>query len=219
MNKTLRWTAWAGLLGSLLMFVGDMLLYFTTEEIVDIERELLASMGSVPPARFFAGGIVAPFATFMYIPGFYHIYLRVKNTHKIWGRWIFGILSLGIISGGAFHACFPAFGIVAAQGHPELINSLTEYTSLLGDLAFGCFGLGWLLYTYIVLRKQADFPRWTVFFTPLVTVWLVFLWHTLPAPFEVILAGGWFSLMFTVFYIVALTTAKRSEKNTPLEIA
>lgn len=213
MDKTLRWTAWAGLLGSLLMFAGDMLLYFTTEENIDIEQDLLASMGSIPPARFFAGGVVAPFATFVYILGFYHVYLRVDIAHKVWGRWILGILSLGIISGGAFHACFPTFGIVAAQGHAQLIYALIEYTSLLGNLAFGCFGLGWLLYTYIVLRKWADFPRWTVLFTPLVTVWLVFLWHSLPAPFEVIFAGGWFSLMFTIFYIVALLTLRKRERR------
>ena len=46
MDKKLRLTGYAGITGSLLMYIGDMLLYFTTQPIPDLEKDLLSSMGT-----------------------------------------------------------------------------------------------------------------------------------------------------------------------------
>lgn len=217
MDKRLYLTAWAGLLGSLLMFAGDLLLYFTTDPLIDVEKDLLTSMGQVPTARLFAGGIVAPFAMALYILGFYHLYLRTDIGHKPWGRWASILLCMGILFGGSYHAFFPAFGIVSAEGQAQLIEPLLGYLSWLGGIGFTLLALGWLLYAYLILRKWADFPRWAVLFLPIVTVWLMGVWNTLPTPLPVIIAGGWLSLIFSIFYIVALVTMKRTKKKTVLE--
>ncbi|MDO4770813.1 DUF6796 family protein [Porphyromonas sp.] len=213
MNKTLRWTAWAGLLGGLLMYCGDMLLYFTTEPFADFENEILPSMGSVPFARFFAGGLVAPFTTALYILGFYHLYLRVDPARKAWGKWSLVLLSIGMICGGEYHAFFPAFGIVSAHGQGHLIDHLLTYAFWLGGMSFVFMASGWLIYAYMILRRWADFPRWSIVFIPIVTVWLGELWDTLPEPFAVLIAGGWLSLIFAIFYVVALSTLKHNDKK------
>ena len=62
MDKKLRLTGYAGITGSLLMYTGDMLLYFTTQPIPDREKDLLLSMGTVPLERLIAGGIIGPLA-------------------------------------------------------------------------------------------------------------------------------------------------------------
>ncbi|WP_373728530.1 DUF6796 family protein, partial [Bacteroides heparinolyticus] len=145
MNKNLRLTGYAGLAGSLLMYAGDMLLYFTTQPIPDVDNDLLPSMGSVPLERLFVGGLMGPLAAVLYIIGFYHLYLRVKTAKRTTAFWMYVSLSLSVLIGGAFHAFFPAFGIVSAQGHPELIGNLFSYARLLGGLAFSLMGIGWLL--------------------------------------------------------------------------
>lgn len=48
MDKILRLTGYAGITGSLLMYTGDMLLYFTTQPIPDLEKDLLPSWAQCP---------------------------------------------------------------------------------------------------------------------------------------------------------------------------
>lgn len=214
MNRNLRLTGYAGLSGSLLMYAGDMLLYFTTQPIPDVDKDLLPSMGSVPLERLFAGGLMGPLAAVLYIIGFYHLFLRIKKTRKKTAFWMYASLSLSILIGGAFHAFFPAFGIVSAQGHPELIGNLFPYARLLGGLAFSLMGIGWLLFCVPVLQKQTSFPRWVVIATPLVTIWFNLLWQMLPQPFLVPIAGGWNNLVCTLIFAVSLLTLnKRVERQ------
>ncbi|KGL49072.1 DUF6796 family protein [Porphyromonas cangingivalis] len=217
MDKRLYLTARAGLLGSLLMFVGDMLLYFTTEPLIDVEKDLLIFMGNVPTARLFAGGIVAPFAMALYLVGFYHLYLRTKDPYKEWGRWTFVLLGMGILCSGAYHAFFPAFGIVSSEGQAQLIEPLLSYLSWLGGIGFALLGLGWSLYAYLILRQHTDFPRWVVLFTPIVTVWLGAIWSVLPTPLPVIIGGGWFNIIFSLFYLIALVTMRGQTRTTSVK--
>lgn len=213
MNKKLRLTGYAGIAGSLLMYIGDMLLYFTTRPIPDLEKDLLPSMGAVSFERLVAGGLVGPVAAFLCVVGFYHLFLRTKGTRKKTARWMLAIFSVSMIIGGAYHAFFPAFGIVSSQGHPEIIAPLLSYAGWLGAFVFYLMGIGWLLFSILILQKQTSLPRWIVILTPLITIWLVFLWQMLPRPFNVLIGGGWFSLMLTVFLAASLLTLeKKTEK-------
>lgn len=214
MNKKLRITAWAGLIGALAMYAGDMLLYFTTESFADIEQELLPSMGLVSSARLFAGGVVAPFAMGLYLLGFYHLYLSVQPTHKKWGLGCFLLLSLGILFGGAYHAFFPAFGIVSREGYPHLITPLMQYASIVGGISFVCQSIGWLLYGYLILRRATRFSRWVTLALPIVTLWVGELFKVLPAPFAILIGGGWFNHILSLFFIVTLTTLPSKENVT-----
>ena len=60
MDKRIRLTGYIGIVASLLMFTGDMLLYFTTENFANRHDELLLSMGSVSFGRLVAGGLLGP---------------------------------------------------------------------------------------------------------------------------------------------------------------
>lgn len=214
MDKKLRLTGYAGIAGGLLMYTGDMLLYFTTQPIPDVEKNLLPSMGAVPLERLIAGGLVGPVAALLCIVGFYHLFLRVKNSRRKTARWMLAIFSVSMGIGGTYHAFFPAFGIVSSQGHPEIIASLLSYAEWLGAFTFTLMGIGWLLFSVLAFQKQTSFPRWIVIFTPLITIWLIFLWQMLPHPFNVLIAGGWFSLMLTPIFIVSLLTLKNKHGKT-----
>lgn len=213
MDKKLKLTGYAGIVGSLLMYTGDMLLYFTTRPVPDLEKDLLPSMSSVPLERLIAGGLVGPVAALLCIAGFYHLFLRVKSTRRKTARWMLALFSFSMVMGGAYHAFFPAFGIVSSQGHTEIIASLLSYAGWLGAFVFYLMGMGWLLFSILALQKQTSFPRWIVLFTPLITIWLIFLWQMLPRPFNILIAGGWFSLILAPIFIVSLLTLKNKTER------
>lgn len=185
-----------------------MLLYFTTETFADLEKELLPSMGKISLERLAAGGLLGPLAACLYIVGFYHIYLSIKKPRKTLAKIIFTALSVSIIAGGAYHAFFPAFGIVASNGHPELIDKLFVYAEYVGYVTFFPMVVGWALFCYLILRKKTIFPRLLAFATPLITIWLSALWISLPQPYLIIIGGGWNNLVMTIFFGASLVSLK-----------
>ena len=76
-------TVWIGLAGALLMFAGDMLLYYTPKDFSygpksSTEEKLnsiIDVMKSQPSKRVMTGGMIGPVAAFLYCVGFYHIVL------------------------------------------------------------------------------------------------------------------------------------------------
>lgn len=212
-KKRFRIAGYIGLLASLLMFAGDMLLYFTTQPFGDLDRELLPSMGSIPSGRMFIGGLLGPLAACLYLVGFYHVYLAVKIPRGGVAKSMLIFLAFALVVGGAYHSLFPAFGIVATQGHPELIGALLEYAKTLGLALFLLIGIGWLLFIYLVLRGRTLYPRWIIFVTPVVSVWLGLVWEHLPQPILIVLAGGWNSLVFTLFFATSLLVSRNKREN------
>ena len=69
-----------GLVGSLLMLLGDQLLYLSKsaakrEKTTDAMDYIAEVMSGLPVKRFCAGGLIGPFAAFVYCAGFYHLVL------------------------------------------------------------------------------------------------------------------------------------------------
>lgn len=209
-NKKLKLTVYLGIAGTLLMFAGDMLLYFTTSPIPDIDNGLLISMGEIPFGRLVIGGMIGPLAAILYTAGFYHLLLRVEKTSRKVSWLVFSILTISMIIGGAYHAFFPAFGVVSAQGHPEIIPNLLSYAVLLAAVSFSLMGIGWILLCVLVLQKKTSLPRWIVFITPLTTIWLISIWNMLTQPLDIVIAGGWYNLMHTIVFMAAMLTLKNN---------
>ena len=93
MNKQIIITGIIGIIAALLMFAGDMFLYFTTETISNFEEGIIIkTLGEVSNARLTIGGLIGPFAAFLYIIGFYQIYLAIKPSHKKTAKGIFALL-------------------------------------------------------------------------------------------------------------------------------
>lgn len=209
MDKKIKLTGYIGIVASLLMFAGDMLLYFTTDNFTGRHEELLLSMGNVSFERLVAGGLLGPLAAVLYVVGLYQLYLRTQEVYRHSARVMFALFALSYAVGGAYHAFFPAYGIVSAQGHTELIEPLTVYAGYLAAIAFLPMAAGWTIFTVMTLRRQVDYPLWILFFNPLFTAWLNFLWIELPAPFQVLIGGGWYNLIYTLFFAASILSLKK----------
>ena len=67
-------TLWIGLAGALLMFAGDMLLYYTPEDFAcgpkssaeERINAIIDVMKGLPAGRVMAGGMIGPIAAFLY---------------------------------------------------------------------------------------------------------------------------------------------------------
>ncbi|MCG8573657.1 MAG: hypothetical protein MI810_02140 [Flavobacteriales bacterium] len=203
MNKQIKLAGIIGVLGALIMFAGDMLLYFTTEPISNFEEELVNVMGGISESRLFLGGILGPFAACMYVFGFYQVYLAIKPTYKKLARIVFGILSVGIVFGGAFHSHFTFLGIMSSQGHTQALEISEGYSILTFSIMFIPGTIAYITLAYLILTNKTYYSKWMVLFSPIVLFWFSGLMELLPQPFMMIFAGGWSNIVFIIFFSVS----------------
>ena len=91
-----------GLVGSLVMFAGDMLLYFTpgAYDMDGTLRPYARIMRDLPEGRVRAGGVLGPVAAFLYVVGFAGLPLLAEGDLAWLARLTAGLLSFALICGG-----------------------------------------------------------------------------------------------------------------------
>lgn len=203
MRKKIIATGLLGLLASLIMFAGDMFLYFTPQPIHNFEQELMGVLGSISSNRLMVGGLLGPLAAFLYCLGFYQIYLATKPAYKTIAGIIWGLLSFGIVYGGAFHAHFAHLGFVSAFGDKALIDLAETYTIWHFYIMFFPSLVAYLMLAYLIISQKTNYPRWFVLFSPIVLFWLAEPVRSLPQPFMIVVAGGWSNLIFVLFFSIS----------------
>ncbi len=193
--------AFIGLIGSLLMFVGDMLIYFTTEAVPTEDIALLMKLSEQSHWRLFAGGLVAPLAILLSVFGYMGLWGIVERKSAGSSYVALLVLLLGSLMNMAYHILFPVFGLIASR---EVVEQIFPYLELWGYSSFVLMNIAWLIYAILIVMNKTIVPRWAVLCLPVVTVWLGALWHLfpLPQPYHTIVAGGWNDLIQTFFFVV-----------------
>jgi hypothetical protein len=78
-----------GFLGAILMFVGDMVLYYSKSDYVsgtDASLKLLVDiMKSESHTRLYTGGIIGPIAALVYCISYYHLVVFMDEKYVIAG--------------------------------------------------------------------------------------------------------------------------------------
>ena len=95
-----------GLIGAVLMFCGDMILYFDKRdyEQTGTFEPIIGIMKALPKKRVMLGGFIGPVAAFLYCIGFYHIVLITDESVYVLSFTAFLLNCFGIIAGGAYHS-------------------------------------------------------------------------------------------------------------------
>ena len=103
---TLYKSIWIGLLGSFLMFLGDMILYYDPNDYDgnDTINSIIGIMKSVSIKRLYTGGLLGPICAFIYCIGFYHIVLGMQEKYLNLAWFVFLINIFGMILGGLSHS-------------------------------------------------------------------------------------------------------------------
>ncbi len=212
MTKQILFTGIVGILGAVLMFVGDMFLYFTIAHINDFEKEIVGILANVSINRLIIGGLIGPLAGLMYIIGFYQIVLAIKEEYKKIAVAIFILLSIGMMYGSAFHSHFTHLGIMSNFNHLEALKEAESYSMATFAMMFFPTFLAYIVLAYLILSNKTLYPKWIIFFSPIVLFWLAPLMQELPQPFLIVIGGGWSNIVFIIFFTVSTMTLLKSTK-------
>jgi len=194
----------SGILGSILMFTGDMLLYY--EPVSGLEYNSVARMSTMPIERLIAGGLIGPIASVFSLIGGYIFYLVFRSVNKVLAMILFACFAIFFIVAGTYHAMFPNYGFVGRL--PELLQPqqllfIRTYLKSIYILISICGTFFTLLLFYLVIFKKSLFPRWMLLFTPTLLILMAgFVKDYIPYPLGAIVYGGWINLCFMLFFIV-----------------
>lgn len=195
-----------GLLGSILMFAGDMLLYFTpgAYDMDGTLRPYLRIMRDVPAGRVRVGGALGPVAAFLYVLGFAGLALVARGS-LAWLVWLSAaLLAFALVCGGAYHAQYVYLSVIAKAGREDLYDEVAGNIMFVMRFATAPMYLGFVLLAAGVALGQTTLPAWFAALTPLVTSLLGLVWMRVPQPARCVLFGGWSNLVFTIMFAAML---------------
>ena len=202
----------AGLAGALLMFTGDMLLYYTPEDfaydsksssaekiqaIVDVMKEL-------PTKRVMAGGMIGPVSASLYCVGFYHMVLITDESMKTLAVAAFLFSCFGIITGGAYHSHCAYLGLLGEDRFADALKAVENYFQKMPLIFYAGAGIGFLLLVVLIGSGHTILPRWMFLLSP----GILFLFRSavgcLPKGIRIIVSGGWTNLISVIYYLAML---------------
>ena len=196
----------SGILGSLLMFSGDMILYY--EPVSGAEYNSVAVMSAMPIERLIAGGLIGPFASIFSIIGGYIFYIVFRSVNKVLAKILFASFAVLFIVAGTYHAVFANYGIIGRipkSLQSEQLLLFMTYMESIYTVIFICATIWTLLLFYLVIFKKSLYPIWMLLFTPSLLILLgKSLKDYIPYPLGAIIYGGWINLCFMLLFIVCL---------------
>ncbi len=214
MKRKIIVTGMIGILAGILMYSGDMFLYFTTAPVESFQKDIIQVMGNISTRRLQIGGLLGPGSAFLYMIGFYHIYLMIKPAYRKVGTFIFLLLCFGIIYGAAFHSHFAIMGFASKFNHMKLLELIERFSIMTVAFMFVVDVTSYGLLVYLIFTKKTFYPKWMILFSPIVLFSLSGLVRLLPQPFKVIIAGGWNNIIFIIFFTLStIISSKVDEKD------
>lgn len=188
------------------MFMGDMFLYYDRKDYdkKDKINSIVEIMKNLGTKRLYLGGILGPLGSFLYLLGSYHMVLASQEKFLKLAWILFLINSLGIVFGGAYHLQFAYLGLLSRHEGKEAFDEFLKFLKFQAKLVFGFMGLGNLGLAIMILFSLTTFSRWQVLLTPLVLITLTPLLGKLPRGLRMIICGGWFNLIYFIYYLSLL---------------
>jgi len=212
LNK-LQLLSLSGIFGSLLMFSGDMLLYY--DAVSGLEYDSVAVMSTMPIERLIAGGLIGPIASVFSIIGGSLFYIVFRPVSKVLAKVLFACFAILFIVAGTYHALFPNFGFIGRL--PESLQAeqllfIRAYLKSINNVVYACGTLFTLLLFYLVIFKKSIYPLWMLLFTPTLLILLAkTVKDYIPYPLGAIVYGGWINLCFMLFFIVCFIHFSRRD--------
>ena len=200
-----------GLAGALLMFCGDMTLYYDKNDFIHdgTINPIVNIMKKLPPLRVMIGGWIGPVAAFLYCIGFYHIVLITDEGFYKWAFAAFLLCCLGIIAGGAYHSHCAYLGLLGADEQRSDLDIVMKYFQKLPLILYIGEGLGLLGLLVLMVMGKTIYPRWMAVLSPGALFLLKPLSRKLPKGLHMILCGGFSNVIFVIYYIIAIAMCCR----------
>lgn len=202
----------AGLAGALLMFAGDMLLYYTPKDFAYGPKSSSAEkiqaitdvMKELPKKRVMAGGMLGPISAFLYCVGFYHMVLMTDESMKTLAVAAFLISCFGIITGGAYHSHCAYLGLLGEDKFADALQAVEKYFQKMPLIFYAGEGIGFLLLIVLIVSGHTILPGWMFLLSPGILFLLKLAVGRLPKGIRIIVLGGWTNLISVIYYLAVL---------------
>lgn len=196
----------SGLIGAIMMFIGDMTLYYSKDDFVSSGTldPIIDIMKKISRKRLYIGGVLGPVAAFFYCAGYYHLVLIVEDKFLTAGWILFLVNSLGIICGGAYHSHCANLGLIGRHENKETMDEVIRFLDLIRKIAFGIQGIGFAGMAVMILFGWSILPRWMIVFSPAVLFLLTPFVRKLPKGWHMIICGGWTNLISVIYYVALI---------------
>lgn len=132
-----------GLLGSFLMFLGDMILYYDYNDYhgQDTINNIIGIMKYVSIKRLYLGGLLGPICAFIYCIGFYHIVLAAQEKYLNAAWFVFLINIFGMILGGTYHIQCAYLGLLSRHQNKGALDEFLKFLKFQAKIVFGIMAL------------------------------------------------------------------------------
>lgn len=202
----LFWVVLTGLIAGLLMFCGDMLLYYDKKDYVSDGKfdSVIDIMKNISVKRLYAGGLIGPIAAFLYCIGYYHIVLIAEDKISVLAMIAFLSSCMGIIIGGAYHSHCAYLGLIGRLDDKKAMDTVIKYFTVINKLSLLFQAAGLLIILICTVFGRTLLPNYFVIFTPGALYLLLPLMKKLPKGIHIIICGGWANLIFVIYYLALL---------------
>ena len=196
-----------GILASFLMFLGDMILYYDSNDYdgKDTINNIIGIMKNVSIKRLYIGGLLGPICAFIYCIGFYHIVLGIDEKFLNFGWFVFLLNVLGMILGGTYHIQCAYLGLLSRYENKEAFDEFLRFLKFQAKIVFTTMALANILTALIILFGLTIFPRWQALFTPIFLLIFTPIADRLPKGLHMIIRGGWLNIIYFIYYLSLLT--------------
>jgi hypothetical protein len=194
-----------GILGGLILFAGDMLLYYLPPS-----TNLLENMGIISDSRIVLSGLSALIAAWFYTLGAGQMYLAFSPAKKTI-RNTASIIFAGILIGyGVVHGAYIAIATsakIATQNQMDLQTTAKlaiDVNLAIRMLIYPLFAILSVIFIWQVWQKKTLYPRWMILFYPLLAFILKDLIINLFSEnFRIIIEGGFLNLILVIFFTMS----------------
>lgn len=221
MNPETRetWAVWAGVLGGLLFFAGDMLFYGHFGAGADFARGELATVRAASPERLMIGGLVGPPAAVLCAVGFWGVARRIEPPSSRLRPLVTALGVAAMVALGAVHALWTprGFAMKYCAGDDaqclQVKHAVDLYWSTAWTVGAAPAYAAVAVLGALMLLGRTRYPRWTALANPLIWYLLFLVLPPAPAPLGAVLAGGEINLAVTGFFLVAALTARGADRG------
>jgi len=204
-----RLLLWAGCLGAAILFAGDMLFYGEWGSAhVWSHDYFLSMMAKVAPWRLHLGSLTGPVGMGLDLLGMVGIWFCCRRAAPHLAAVMLACMYANDLLSVLQHGIFGPLGF-AIRYCGAKSDSVAQIFRLNGTLGTGQMVLstvGLLIWIFLVLKKKAGLPRWTVLSCPLLTYWLEYVVVYVPPPFGLPLWGGWSNVVEAIWFAVLAIT-------------
>jgi len=202
-----------GILGGIILFIGDMLFYYNGNS-----TDLLTNMGNNSDFRIIASSITALFATWFYLIGLAQVYYAFKPASPVLRNVVLFCFGSILIAYGIIHANYTAIAATAklsVQNHLDIKTATAlalESNQILRLFVYPFFAVLSFVFIAQVWKRKTLYPRWIIFFFPLFSFLLQGpLNMILTGKIKTVVVGGYLNIILIIFFsasVIALWNIK-----------